>query len=167
MLFENYPGQAKIYCYLAEREDYQIFEAGAARMAVGRVKLTSEITRESSLLSFGVVHMGDHNVNGGVRKFLGDEDYQVLIQEAKEPFTRADFAEVIRIMDRHFAESNYSVRSLFRDEQRKVLDVILTSTLQEAEALYRQIYEHRADDALSPACRCPSPRRSTPPQNSS
>jgi hypothetical protein len=144
MLFENYPGKEKIYCYLAEREDYQIFEAGVAKMAVGRVKLTSEITRDSSVLSFGALHMGDHNVNGGVRTFLGDDAYRALIQEAKEPFARVDFAEVIRIMDRRFGGSNYSVRSLFRDEQRKVLDVILTSTLQEAEALYRQIYEHRA-----------------------
>jgi alpha-amylase/alpha-mannosidase (GH57 family) len=144
MLFENYPGQAKIYCFVAEREDYQIFEAGVAKMAVGRVKLTSEITRESSLLSFGVLHMGDHNVSGGVRAFLDDAAYRALIEEAKEPFARADFAEVIRIMDRRFGGSNYSVRSLFRDEQRKVLDVILTSTLQEAAALYRQIYEHRA-----------------------
>ncbi len=144
MLFEDYPAQAKIYCFLAEREDYQIFEAGVAKLAVGRVKLTSEITRESSVLSFSVLHMGDHNVNGGVRKFLGDEAYRALTQEAKDPFSRADFAEVIRIMDRRFGESNYSVRSLFRDEQRKVLDAILTSTLQEAEALYRQIYEHRA-----------------------
>lgn len=144
MLFENYPGQAKIYCFLAELQDYQCFEAGVAKMTVGRVKLTSEITRESSLLSFGVLHMGDHNVNAGVRESLDDEAYQALIQEAKEPFTRADFAEVVRIMDRRFGGSNYAVRSLFRDEQRKVLDVILTSTLQEAAALYRQIYEHRA-----------------------
>jgi alpha-amylase/alpha-mannosidase (GH57 family) len=144
MLFENYPGKVKIYCYLAEREDCQIFEAGVAKMAVGRVKLTSEITRDSSVLSFGALHMGDHNVNGGVRTFLGDDAYRALIQEAKEPFARVDFGEVIRIMDRRFGGSNYSVRSLFRDEQRKVLDVILTSTLQEAEALYRQIYEHRA-----------------------
>jgi hypothetical protein len=61
-----------------------------------------------------------------------------------EPFMRADFAEVIRIFDRRFGESNYSVSSLFRDEQRKVLDVILASTLSEAETLYRQIYERRA-----------------------
>ncbi len=144
MLFENYPGQAKLYCFLAELQDYQIVEAGVAKMSVGRVKLTSEITRESSLLSFGVLHMGDHNVSGGVRAFLDDEAYRELIEEAKEPFARADIAEVIRIMDRRFGGSNYSVRSLFRDEQRKVLDVILTSTLQEAAALYRQIYEHRA-----------------------
>jgi hypothetical protein len=51
---------------------------------------------------------------------------------------------VIRIMDRRFGEPNYSLRSLFRDEQRKVLDRILATTLEEAEVLYRQIYEHRA-----------------------
>ena len=143
-LFESYPEQTKIYCFTAERGDYHLLEAGIARMAVGRVKLTSEITRESAVLSFGAVHMGDHNVNGGVRKFPGHDEYEALSQEAAEPFMRADFAEVIRIVDRHFGESTYSVRSLFRDEQRKVLDVILASTLGEAEMLYRQIYEHRA-----------------------
>ena len=143
-LFESYPEQTKIYCFMAEREDYQILEAGMAKMAVGRVKLISEITRESSALGFGVIHMGDHNVNGGVQKYLSDESYQALIHEAAEPLTRADFAEVIRLMDRRFGESHYSVRSLFRDEQRKTLDLILSATLEEAETLYRQIYEHRA-----------------------
>ena len=143
-LFESYPEQTKIYCFMAECEDYQILEAGMAKMAVGRVKLISEITRESSALGFGVIHMGDHNVNGGVQKYLSDESYQALIHEAAEPLTRADFAEVIRLMDRRFGESHYSVRSLFRDEQRKTLDLILSATLGEAETLYRQIYEHRA-----------------------
>jgi alpha-amylase/alpha-mannosidase (GH57 family) len=143
-LFENYPEQTKIYRLIAEREAYQLFEAGMAKMAVGRVKLTSEVTRESCVLSFGVLHMGDHNVNGGVRKFLGDDAYRELTREAIEPFMRADFAEVIRFMERCFGESNYSLRSLFRDEQRNVLNQILTSALGETEALYRQIYEHRA-----------------------
>jgi alpha-amylase/alpha-mannosidase (GH57 family) len=143
-LFESYPEQTKIYCFMAEREDYQILEAGMAKMAVGRVKLISEITRESSPLGFGVIHMGDHNVNGGVQKYLSDESYQALIHEAAESLTGADFAEVIRLMDRRFGESHYSVRSLFRDEQRKTLDLILSATLEEAETLYRQIYEHRA-----------------------
>jgi hypothetical protein len=143
-LFEDYSDQTKIYCFEATREDYQLFTAGAAKMAVGRVRLASEITRESQALSFAVLHMGDHHVNGGVRKFLGEEAYAALKQEAKEPFMRADLAQVIRILDRRFGDCNYSVSSLFRDEQRKVLDVILGSTLREAETLYRQIYERRA-----------------------
>jgi hypothetical protein len=59
-------------------------------------------------------------------------------------FAKADFPEVIRLLDRHFGESTYSLKSLFRDNQRKVLNRILESTLAEAEAGYRQIYERHA-----------------------
>jgi alpha-amylase/alpha-mannosidase (GH57 family) len=143
-LFELYPERAKLYCYRTERKDYQIFEAGAAKLGVGQVKLTSEITWESVVLNFGVLHMGDHNVNCGVQESLGHTADPNPTREAVEAFLRADFAEVIRFMDRCFGESNYSLWSLFRDEQRKVIEQILTSSLGEAEALYRQIYERRA-----------------------
>ncbi len=143
-LFDGYPQKARIYCYWAERGNFQVHEAGMAKLAVGQVKLTSEITAESATLSFAVLHMGDHNVNGGVRLFLGDEAERYLTHEAVEPFTRGDFGEVIRLMDRRFGESNYSLRSLFRDEQRKVLESILASTLRDAETLYRQLYERGA-----------------------
>jgi alpha-amylase/alpha-mannosidase (GH57 family) len=143
-LFDSYPDETAIYCYRAQREDYQVFTAGSARLAVGRVKLTSEIAQESSRVSFCVLHMGDHNVNGGVQEFMPDELYQNLLHELPDPFNRADFAEVIRMMDRYFGESNYSLRSLFREEQRTVLDSILGSALFQSEALYRQIYEQRA-----------------------
>ena len=142
-LFESYPDKTSIYCFRAERDDYQVFNAGTARLAVGRVKLTSEITRESSMLSFGVLHMGDHNVNGGVQEFMPDRLYQNLVGESVASFTRADFAEVIRVMDRCFGESNYSLRSLFREEQRTVIENILASALGQTETLYRQIYEQR------------------------
>ena len=78
-LFEIYPEDAQVYGYRAHREDYHLAESGKARLALGRVRLTSDITQESCLLSFGVLHLGDHNVNSGVRKFLGDEPYRELI----------------------------------------------------------------------------------------
>ena len=143
-LFKLYPERAKLYCYRTERKDYQTFEAGAAKLGVGQVKLTSEITWESVVLNFGVLHMGDHNVNCGVQESLGHTADPNPTREAVKAFLRADFAEVIRFMDRCFGESNYSLWSLFRDEQRKVIEQILTSSLGEAEALYRQIYERRA-----------------------
>lgn len=143
-LFEDYGERARIYCYSAEREDYQSFEAGKARLVMGRVKLTSEVTWEPCVLSFGVLHFGDHNLNGGVRKFLGEEAYRALVEQTVELFMRAEFPEVLRLMDRQFGESNYSIRSLFRDEQRKFLGRILEATLREAEAIYRQLYENHA-----------------------
>jgi len=90
-------------------------------------------------VSYAALHLGDHNVNGGVRFFKGCEAFQQLVSEFSEAFNRADFPQVIRLMDRHFGESNYSLKSLFRDQQRKVLQQVLASTGQDLENHYRQI----------------------------
>lgn len=140
-LFEEYGEQTGIYCYGIDLEDNQSFEAGRAKLAVGRFKVASQITQESSTLSFGVLHFGDHNLNAGVRAYEGEKAYQNMIKEVTEAFSTAEFPEVIRQLDKHFGTSTYSLRYLFRDEQRKALDRILESTLVEVEASYRQSYE--------------------------
>jgi hypothetical protein len=141
-LFEEYGGQAGIYCYHIDLKDYQTAVAGKPKLAAGRVKVTSTITRESAIVSFGVLHFGDHNVNAGVREYQGKKDYQTMLQELTQTFSRADFPEVIRLLDKHFGTSTYSIKNLFLDEQRKVLDSILESALSEIEAAYYQVYEH-------------------------
>lgn len=143
-LFGEHPEQAAIGCYRAEREDYQTFEAGKVRLVVGRARFTSVVTHESALQSFAVLHFGDHNLNCGVRAFEDEEAYQTLVDEITEPFARADFPEVLRFLDKSFGGSTYSLRSLFRDERRKVLNLILESTLEEAESLHSQLYENHA-----------------------
>jgi alpha-amylase/alpha-mannosidase (GH57 family) len=143
-LFENYPRETAIYCYDADREDQQVFTAGRAQLAFGRVRFASTITRESARLHFGVLHLGDHNITGGVGHFPDESSYRAAIESAAEPFRRADLAAALRVMERHFGDSNYSLRSLFRDQQRSVLAKILGANLAEAAALYRQIYEPRA-----------------------
>ncbi len=140
-LFETYPEQARIYCYTFRREHYQSFEAGRAKLVVGRGSVTSEITREVADVSFGVLHFGDHNLHGGVRKFRGEPSYQAVVEELADVFTRAEFPEVIRLLDRTFGEPPYSLKSLFRDEQRRIVNRILESTLVDTEAFYRRIYQ--------------------------
>jgi hypothetical protein len=143
-LFDSYGERDRVYCYSIEREDYQGVEAGVAKLAVGRARVTSEITADAATLSFGVVHFGDHNVNGGVRSFRGQDEYEVMVAEVTDAFKQGDLPAVIRLLDSHFLELTYSLRSLFRDEQRKILNLILESTLGEAETAYRQVYERHA-----------------------
>src|SRR5207302_9759252 len=79
-----------------------------------------------------------------VRPYQSEEEFNALKQELADPFNRADFPEVIRLLDKHFAESTYSLRSIFHDDQRQILNIIMESTLTEAEAVYRQLYETHA-----------------------
>ncbi len=141
-LFKKYSDENRIYCYLVKNEDYRTADCGKARLVAGRSTVISEITGESAVFSFGVFHLGDHVINAGVRYYRGEEWYQTMVQEMTQTCSSADFTGVIRMLDKHFGSSTYSLKSLFRDEQRVVLDHILQSTMTEIETAYRQLYEH-------------------------
>jgi alpha-amylase/alpha-mannosidase (GH57 family) len=138
-LFEEYPERFRVYSCTFEQQHKQVFTAGKARLIVGSSKVTFDVTRASDVLTYAALHLGDHNVNGGVRFYRGQEAFQELVNDMSESFNQADFPKVIRLMDRHFGESYYSLKSLFRDEQRKILAQILVSTRQDVESHFRQI----------------------------
>jgi hypothetical protein len=129
---------------MVDQEDYRLFEAGETKLAIGRAQITSEITQESDRLNFGVLYFGDHNLAGGISAVADDEDYEILKAEIGEAFQRADLPDIIRQLDKHFSGSIYSLQSLFRDEQRHIIDMILKAMQDEVETAYRQIYDHHA-----------------------
>jgi alpha-amylase/alpha-mannosidase (GH57 family) len=143
-LFERYPERVRLYAYDVEREDQRTVEAGWARLLLGRATVRSEVTGERAALSYGALHYGHHTVVGGVREHRGDEAFEGLVDDATQAFEQADFAEAVRVMDRHFEASSYSLKTLFKDEQRKLLGLILESTLEQTAALYGQVYEKNA-----------------------
>jgi alpha-amylase/alpha-mannosidase (GH57 family) len=143
-LFETYGQKIQIYCYNATREHYSLEMEGRQRLAVGRARFRSEVTREAATLSFGVLHLGDHNVTCGVRHFEEIENYDGLKAKLTDAFSKADIAAVIRILGEEFPVNAFSLRTLFRDEQRKIVNIILNESLATAAAAYRGIYENQA-----------------------
>jgi hypothetical protein len=143
-LFAPYGERTDIFSYTVKRLDYHTGDAGKLRMALGQALFTSKVTEESEVLTFWVVHFGDHNVAGGVQKANGAGSYEELLSSISGSFERVDIPEVVRLLDKRFGEKTYSLRSLFRDEQRRIVRTILSATVAEAETAYLQIYEHHA-----------------------
>jgi alpha-amylase/alpha-mannosidase (GH57 family) len=141
-LFEEYIDETSIYSYQVKKEDYQRIEAGITKLAIGKISVSSKIIEESELVSFCVLHFGGHALNGGVRTFLGPEAYQSMKKEITSIFEQGDFADIVRLMDHHFGMHNYSLTNLFRDQQRNILTLLITKTLEDFEKTYRQIYEN-------------------------
>jgi len=147
-LFQDYPNPAQVYCYAVERENGRSLRAGQARLLVGKARLTSERTGKTGLFAFGVLHFGDHNLNAGV-KLLADlatsrDEYEAMAAEVAGAFEQGDLAQVIRRLDRYFGDVSYSLKSLFRHEQRRILDLILATRLDEAEDELHDIFVHHA-----------------------
>jgi alpha-amylase/alpha-mannosidase (GH57 family) len=141
-LFEEHEAESQVFCYSVTSESYEFAEAGRQKLAVGRARLRSNVTWDERAVSFAVLHLGDHNLIGGVREYRGEEAFADMQREVKEAFLRSDVPGVIRAIDQHFEEHNYTLRHLFKDEQRRVFNRILHATLEEVEASFRSIYDH-------------------------
>ncbi|HWD17718.1 MAG TPA: DUF3536 domain-containing protein [Verrucomicrobiae bacterium] len=143
-LFESYEKVSRIYSFTVTQEDRKLFTIGGARLAMGRIQVTFEITGNSDLLTYVVLHMGEHSVSCGVRHALSLENYQSTAVEMQRAFERADFPELIRLIDRHFGGEPYSLKNLFRDEQQKILRQMLAAVREEVHSTYRLITDRHA-----------------------
>ncbi len=141
-LFEEYGGETDIYSYGVRRLDAQQLQAGRTRLAIGKIEVSSRITLERDLITYCVIHMGEHALNGGVRSFRGPEEYERMKKEISTSFERGEFADIIRLMDAHFGMHNYSLIDLFRDQQRKILSLLIEQTLDEFQDTYKRMYEY-------------------------
>jgi alpha-amylase/alpha-mannosidase (GH57 family) len=140
-MFEDYGYRSHLFQYTVDRQDFKLEEAGHTKLALGLAKVQSVVTLEERLMSFGVVHLGDQNISGGTRDFTTAREYNDMVRELRLAFNRGDLTDVVHTLDRAFPQSSFSLRSLFRDEQRKVVRLILQPALDEAEAVYRSFYE--------------------------
>lgn len=143
-LFEEYLDEDRIFCFRTERLTQEKAGAGRSKLALGKVRIKSEITGDADVFDYGVLHWGDHNMSGCVRQASDEIVVSSFSKEIFDVFARADFPSTFQLMVRSFGASSYSLRSLFRDEQRKILAIILESTLADAESVYRQLYENHA-----------------------
>ncbi|MBE0690461.1 MAG: DUF3536 domain-containing protein, partial [Anaerolineae bacterium] len=143
-IFEQYPDSTSIYCYDVEREDYTRVKTGISQLVAGRVNITSHITGEFQALNFASLYIDNHNLTGGVSASPKDEASDKFQADLVEAFKSADRAATIRVMSEYFEDRLYSLNRLFRDEQRKILGIIMQTINEEAENIYRQFYRHNA-----------------------
>jgi hypothetical protein len=104
------------------------------------------VTLNAHDFTFAALHLGDHVINAGLRpvEAAGDGLDNGVYAGIESAFDAADYTEVLRLMNDAFGESNYSLRSLFRDEQHHVMRRVLEPTLTAVDEQYRQIYEQHA-----------------------
>jgi alpha-amylase/alpha-mannosidase (GH57 family) len=145
-VFESYPDQTDVFCYTVERLNYQVENSGRGRLALGKANVRSKITEEQETIVFAVLHFGDQNISAAVKAYhpKNEAKWQVFAAAARASVIRADFPEVIRAFDRYFGGTTYSIRSLFRDEQQRIMELILKPRLKRVEASLASIYEDQA-----------------------
>jgi alpha-amylase/alpha-mannosidase (GH57 family) len=145
-IFSSFAEETDLFCFRVWRNSYDVCTSGRGRLALGRAKIVSAVTGKQGSFSFAVLHFGDQNITAAVKAYLPEDAaaFEALAGEAAGYVQRADFPAVIRLLDRFYGHMDYSLTSLFTDEQRRIVQVILTSTLSDIENSLTGIYEDHA-----------------------
>jgi len=145
-VFSSFVQETQLFCYNVRRISYDIYNSGRGRLALGRAHIASAITGEHQTFSFSVLHFGDQNITAAVKVYHEADaaEFEEFAKKAAELVQKASFPEVIRLLDREYGKVDYSLTSLFTDEQRRIVQLILNSTLWDIENTLTTIYEDHA-----------------------
>jgi alpha-amylase/alpha-mannosidase (GH57 family) len=145
-VFSSFAEETDLFCFHVRRISYDISTSGRGRLAVGRAHIASAITGHNKTFSFAVLHFGDQNITAAVKPY-SDQDaagFEAFAEQAAAEVQRADFPDVIRLLDQYYGRADYSLTSLFTDEQRRIVQLILNSTLWDIESSLTTIYQDHA-----------------------
>jgi hypothetical protein len=141
-LFEEHRPQSSIYCYDVKDEDYYETAYAKARLIAGRSQVISGITGETEVVSFGVLQPAEYQVAAGAVAGLKEQAFREMMKEISgaDSSTKYDILETL--LNRYLGNTAYSLKSLFHDEQRRVLTDILEKAMMDINTVYGQLYRH-------------------------
>lgn len=143
-LFDESDGAGSVYCYDIESPHHERRQSGRMRMVLGTIRIRSRITLDEQAFGYAAIHFGDQNVNGGIRAFTSEEDFEAMRAGMRDAFDRNDVAELVRQIDKHFEVRNYSLWHLFLEEQRRIMRTIYEDAEDRIDNFYREVHQNYA-----------------------
>jgi len=135
-LFEQHPDIARIYGYEVRILDFESQKCGKNSVNFGHLKVTSFITTESMEIDFVALLRDDNTVVAGISPSHTLKAYDKMSEEISTACSMDDTVQIEQLMKSRFKESMYTISSLFRDAQHKILENVLDSTLTEMKRLF-------------------------------
>lgn len=133
--------QQKVYCYTIYTEDYQLQRLGSLTLAVGQIRLVSDITWETAHVIFTVLHLGGWDFHCCVQPFSGRLTYATLKRSLFESLHQGSAAHTILAMNHVLREPHlFSLQDLCAEERHRIMRCLSKDNLNRLNELYSQVY---------------------------
>lgn len=131
-------------CFKISSTQIEKRDDGKFRLLVHCSQLYSNITLDEKSFSSAALWLGDHNVSCGAKPNMQEEAFTNMRNEVLECFERGQINEIIVALSKYFGANMYTLKDLFRDDQKYIMDYILADGIKKAKDLYDIIYHDNA-----------------------
>jgi hypothetical protein len=142
-LFLDTPPADVVYLHHVTRQKQQRWTLGQVQVVIGVSDVTALLTGEQAQFVYGVVLMGEQVLAGGVRPEI--DRYQRLHKSISDAIKNHDQDALLQAMHSELGRFDYSLRSIFRDEQRTILTSMLRGVVDSVAQQYHQMYAQHAN----------------------
>lgn len=139
-LYKDFEEEEEIYCYTIKKHSYKKVQKGTSKLVVGHIEVQSKITLQKSNVMFALVQYSGGDFHCAIKEFSDDSEYIKIQKELFRIFMLHPLTEIIRALDEYFGKEYFTLKDIFIEERRKILQTMLQGKMQKFAQTYHEIY---------------------------
>lgn len=140
-LYEEIEDETTLYCYDIKRVSYKTVSKGKNSLYIGRVQIKSQITLEKYDLIFALLKYSGGDFHCAIKEYSSAEEFSEIQKSLTSIFMNNPLTEIIRSIDENFGTEYYTLKDIFIEERRKILNIMIQGKTNKFSGLYKDIYE--------------------------
>ena len=145
-LYEEVDEEEDVYCYTITKKSYKKVQKGDSHFVVGHVEVQSKVTLERHNLMFALLQYTGGDFHCAIKEY--DEEYPEMQKELIRTFMVNPLTEIIRALDGYFGKEYFTLKDIFIEERRKILQILMRERLDEFAKTYEDIYNEGKSSVL-------------------
>jgi len=139
-LYQDFEDEENVYCYIVKRKDYQRVQKGDSTFVLGHIEVQSRITLQKSNLMFALMQYSGGDFHCAIKEFSDEDEYAKLKQNLAKIFMLNPLTEIIRALDEYFGAEYFTLKDIFIEERRKILQILLKGKMEKFAQNYQEMY---------------------------
>ena len=137
-LYQNLNEEEDVYCYKIKRLAYKKVKKGETNFVTGNIEVKSKITLEKNNMAFALIQFSGGDFHCAIREC--PSDFVDMQKELVRTYMVNPPTEIIRMLDNYFGQEYFTLKDIFIEERRKILQVLLKGKLKNFAQTYESIY---------------------------
>lgn len=139
-LCRDFEEEEDVYCYKIKQHSYKKVQKGSAKFVIGHIEIQSKVTLQSSNVMFALVQYSGGDFHCAIKEFSDDSEYTNIQKELFRVFMLNPLTEIIRALDAYFGCEYFTLKDIFIEERRNILQTMLKGKMQKFAQTYQEMY---------------------------
>lgn len=140
-LYQDFDDEEDVYCYNVKRNDFKRVQKGNSNFIVGNIEISSKVTLQKSNLIFALMQYAGGDFHCAIKEFSNSDEYLDLKNNLIKTFMISPMTEIIRGLDEKFGKEYFTLKDIFIEERKKILQILLKDKLAKFADTYKEMYD--------------------------